>query len=119
MWPPTNSSHPNPIIQFYLPGTYTVRLRVFGCGDPEWMTTITVVAPAAINIDAIPDQCGDAASVLISPTAGIGGDTPTVSWLFPGGNPTAFTGNSPPISHIHPRWLPISSPSRQPIFAAP
>ncbi len=96
---PTNSNSATPIIRFNTPGTYTVKLLVVGCGSPEWMTTITVLAPAAINIATIPDQCA-ATSVSISPTASISGTNTTVMWSFPSGNPGSSSNNSPgPIAY--------------------
>ena len=90
----TNPGSQNPVIKFNNPGTYTVKLTVNGCGNPVWQTTIEVLAPASINIATIPDGCASSA-VTITPTATVGGTSPTVMWSFPGGNPPS-SGNNPP-----------------------
>lgn len=90
----TNSGSTNPVILFTAAGTYTVTLKVSGCGNPQWTTTITVLAPATINIDTIPDGCASG-PVTITPTAAIGGTSPNVAWSFPGGNPPS-SGMNPP-----------------------
>lgn len=91
---PTNSSSTNPIIRFNTPGTYTVKLKVNGCGNPEWTTMVEVLAPASVNIATIPDNCA-AGNVSITPTATIGGTNTNVTWSFPGGTPSTFTGSNP------------------------
>jgi len=97
---PTNSGSVNPIIRFNNPGTYTVTLNVIGCGSPQWMGTVTVLAPASINIATIPDQCAIGSGVTITPTGTVGGTNPVVDWTFPGGTPSTFTGNTPgPIDY--------------------
>jgi PKD repeat protein len=91
---PTNSGSTNPIIKFNNPGTYTVKLEVNGCGDPEWIKIIQVLAPAFVNITPIPDNCA-MGNISINPVATVTGTTPTVSWQFPGGSPAVFNGTSP------------------------
>ncbi|MEZ4940150.1 MAG: PKD domain-containing protein [Saprospiraceae bacterium] len=99
----TGSTDASPVIRFANPGTYTVRLRVFGCGDPEWTTTVTVLAPASVTIAPIPDACAATGAVTISPTATVGGSSPTVSWEFPGGSPASSSNNPPgPVSYTAP-----------------
>ncbi len=39
---PTDLSSAEPTIQFNTPGVFTVRLQAAGCGNPEWVTTISV-----------------------------------------------------------------------------
>lgn len=90
----TNAGSANPSIHFTSPGTYTVTMKVNGCGNPQWTTTITVLAPPSVNIVAIPDDCA-AGTVSITPAANIGGTMPTVSWQFPGGNPGTGSGPNP------------------------
>lgn len=95
----TNSGSQNPEIKFNNPGTYTVKLKVNGCGNPEWMTMIEVLAPASVAIASIPDGCASGA-VTITPAASVGGTSPTVTWSFPGGNPSSSNSNPPgPVTY--------------------
>jgi len=91
----TNQNSTNPAIKFNSPGTYTVILKVNGCGSPEWTASIEVLAPPSISIAAIPDEC-DTSVVTINPTATVGGTNVVVQWSFPGGSPATFTGTMPP-----------------------
>lgn len=93
------SGSANPAIRFNNAGTYTVRLRSLGCGNPEWTTTITVLAPATVNIAPIPDGCASG-NVTINPSATVGGTSPTIQWNFPGGSPGSATTNPPgPVTY--------------------
>ncbi|MCC6459645.1 MAG: PKD domain-containing protein [Saprospiraceae bacterium] len=95
----TTASSPNPVIQFNTPGTYTVRLRSLGCGNPEWTTVIEVLAPASIALAPIPDGCATG-NVTINPTATVSGSSPTVGWQFPGGSPGSSNNNPPgPVTY--------------------
>ncbi len=95
----TTFHSPNPSIRFTIPGTYTIKLEVNGCGSPKWMVDIEVLAPPAVNIVTIPDNCA-ATAVTINPTANLGGTGTTVTWQFPGGNPTTGSGANPgPVTY--------------------
>ena len=105
----TQSNSANPVIRFTAPGMYTVKLKVNGCGNPEWMTTIEVLAPPAVNIIPIPDDCA-AGQVTINPSASLGGSGVTVTWQFPGGSPATGSGMLPgPVSYTGPGIYIISA----------
>lgn len=94
--PPTSASSFNPEILFNSPGVFTIKLNVYGCGNPSATETITVLAPAGIQLADEPDGCANQ-PLQTNPVAAVSGDNPLVNWSFPGGSPAFATGNDPGI----------------------
>jgi large repetitive protein len=92
--PPSTNTSASPVIRFNTPGTYTVRLKPTGCGNPVWETVITVLSGATITMSPLPDLC-DGGSNSIAPSPSIGGTGTTVAWIFTGGTPGSSTSNIP------------------------
>lgn len=90
----------SPSFEFKNPGVYTIRLTIAAsCGQVFKEEKVTVTAPPAITISAIPNTCGP---TIISPKANVNvcdSGTPTYKWTFEGGTPATSTVLDPgPVS---------------------
>lgn len=109
---PTSDTSAAPQIRFANPGTYTVSLRVIGCGNPEWEVTITVLTPPSISLNTIDPPCYLGSPVTVNPsTSQVNGGIPiTVTWSFPGGTPATGQGNTPgPVTYPAPGTYTITA----------
>lgn len=90
----------SPSFEFKNPGVYTIRLTIAAsCGQVFIEKKVTVTAPPAITISAIPNTCGP---TTITPKATVNvcdSGTPTYKWTFEGGTPATSTVLDPgPVS---------------------
>ncbi len=108
---PTSDTSTAPQIRFNNVGTYTVRLRALGCGNPEWTVIINVQAPPTLTLNSIPPPCYSGSPVTVNPSVNqLGGTSPTVTWSFPGGTPATGQGNTPgPVTYPAPGTYTITA----------
>jgi gliding motility-associated-like protein len=95
----TGSSSKDPVINFTVSGTYTLRLTTINsCGiERERIKTIEVKKPPIISLDPISDFCN---SATINPVGKIiencaPSSELTYLWSFPGGTPSTSTSLNP------------------------
>jgi PKD repeat protein len=86
-------------IRFDSTGIYTLGLVVMNtCGVDTFYQEVTVSGAPKIDITPIPDSCF-VETYIVTPTLSFDADCfsiPTYEWAFQDGNPSSFTGESPP-----------------------